>query len=217
MLKTLGLISKLYDGTINLSPLILLNKKNERGEATVIVTAIVLILIITAATIFNRIYSFQRMGQLQSIANSLVRYGGTFLPNPLETMTQTSELWRVLKLQHESGAEIKYFFDSAAGDKIEIELSKHPIDNSRLALPIKSFTVLLTESFSIPFMNIWNLTPFSVSAEATVHLMPSDIVIVVENSNSLLSKTELEIQNGYASENDTIFGAIENWGSVYYP
>lgn len=64
------------------------------------------------------------------------------------------------------------------------------IDGTHVALPIKSMTFRISEVVPLRFINLTNTSSFTVRNQVTVQIEPADVVIVIENSNSMFSKLE---------------------------
>lgn len=203
------------------------SKKQEYGGAVMLVTGIIGILLVAATVTLNALNYYERKSRLDNIVKSVAAYGGTFLPNPKLAVEESFNLWKILKIPipiSGSHPDIFYYFSSAGGDRIPYlardsadlpfqadSIQYTPISLQNIKLPIKSMTVRIKDYVSLSLMNLVSVGGFEINVEATTQLLPTDIVLVIENSNSLISPTAEENSSQTLLDRDA-FSGIPGWG-----
>lgn len=190
------------------------------GYAALLITGMVALMLIAATVGINGVIYYEQKSQLKTISKSVAGYAATFLPNPYDAALQGFRYWSAIKdleLSPSSNPKIYIYITSAAGDAVSVtggttpasipigkesDIPQKIADGIHAALPIKSITVRIESNPNIELLGsfLGALSP-SISAESTAHLAPTDIVLVVENSNSLISTLENE---------DSLIGPIGN-------
>ncbi|RMD86031.1 MAG: hypothetical protein D6808_04105 [Candidatus Dadabacteria bacterium] len=185
-------------------------KPREAGFAAVMVSAMIILMVAAISAGLNGVVYYNEKSLLQKNAQNIAQYGASFLPNPKNAHDGACRLWEILKQETRfkdsrlpAGKQtgIGIYFSSAAGDKIPYVASygrsslptkcspyldqEEPIDGVRLALPVKSITVRLEKEFKLFFVPF--IPKLSLVAEATAYLAPTDVVLVIEDTNSIVS------------------------------
>ncbi|MBX7143804.1 MAG: Tad domain-containing protein [Oligoflexia bacterium] len=178
-------------------------------------------------------YSFQR--RLSATADSIASYAGTFLPNPYRALKAAEEMKKLL--------ETNPFTDDTAFPNLTMTLyieywdlvngtptlkraaATSATQNWQNKLPIKSITVSLSADFQAKAVHFTDkgdtgLTTLRVTGEATTQLMPTDVVLVIENSNSVVSpmpNEALQVGQVFTEWKDDSLGSSSANSSAYAP
>ncbi|MCB9029518.1 MAG: hypothetical protein H6619_00570 [Deltaproteobacteria bacterium] len=187
----------------------------EKAYAATLFAGVIFLMVIGTSVGINSVLYYMHKNKLEGIAKEMAAYGATFLPNPVETILQANAILEFKKQElHESNPaagssniSATYYISSALGEfkqapSPEILSASPPpeIFPTVASPPIKSITIKLRDSFEFNFFNITSLSSLplmdhlNVVAEVTMQLVPTDIVLVIESSNSLISFMESELE-----------------------
>lgn len=175
-------------------------------------------------------YTFQR--RLNSAADTIASYAGNFLPNPylaLKAAEQMKDIVTYNAIKNAStfpdNLQMTVYLDywDVTNGSAVLKRVAATSDNATWTnkLPIKSLTVSLSADFEAKAVHFYDgadaaggFTTLAVTGEATTQLMPADIVLVIENSNSVISPLEDEsatiVQSFNDWKNDTTGAASTN-------
>lgn len=163
-------------------------------------------------------YTYQR--KLDGVASSIASFAGTFLPNPSLSAQAAVNAFAIFKNDYVRGNEhfdstltlelsVEYF-EVGSGGAVELKRTvlSSPASSWPVKLPIKSLTVRVQGEFPAQLLNFSglissDLTSLTVRGEATTQLAPTDIVLVIDNSNSVISPL--------ADESASIHAAFQDW------
>lgn len=193
------------------------SRKIQNGYAEVLFTFVVLFMLAAISYSVNLMYYRAERQKLLNIAKIVATRGAQFLPNPKLARDNAYNYFKLMRLDltqgssavnnPKSGMKIKFFFTSAKGDRLPYNgdatafeydnvvpadncASGSGSGNCSYQLPILSMTVSLEAETSTHYL--WDIfgigsTNQIIKAESTVAVEPMDVVLVVENSNSLIS------------------------------
>lgn len=133
----------------------------------------------------------QELLHLRGIAQRAALEGGSGLPDPVLTKQKIDRAIRAVN--GDGHISVEYYFTSAKGNRIPCAAPSVACDDtvipSKVEFPIKSVTVKLTQTVAIHNWGYLFLgfSDWIIEAERTVGVTPMDVVLIVENSNSLIS------------------------------
>ena len=180
--------------------------RSQYGSALLMIVGVLALMIMFAAFAINAVRYYAFKHELKALATQVAAYAGTFLPNPKLAYQGAEQALLVLKSDFSSGSATRFPQNFTMKAYLNYPAINPPayIKNARVLyagertqafLPIKSMTIELETKYDVRFMNFAPLAGFAslmVSASATAQLTPSDVVLVIENSNSVVSPLELE-------------------------
>lgn len=212
--------------------------KNEHGISVVMATGIVTLMLLFAAFAVNaaRYYSYRT--QLNSLATEVASYAGNYLPNPKLAYEKAWEAFSVLKddfrtseadLLFPEGLYMKVSLNFINAEPYEYPTPQEvrvPIDTDEndqpeaswtqftLMPPFKSINIEIGAPFDLNFLNfsqnVEGVASITVSSESSSQLAPTDVVLVIENSNSVISALEEEATDPTAALLDEGMSDIED-------
>lgn len=180
---------------------------SSKGYAALLITGMITLILIAGTVGINGVIYYEHKSYVKEVAKSVAGYGATFLPNPYDATTQSLKYWssiKPLKFPLGSDPKIYMYITSAAGDAVSItgnapvnddgsNIPNQIFDGILAALPVKSITIKVESNPPLALLGTFlGMSSPTVTAEATSHLVPTDIVLVVENTNSLISTMNKE-------------------------
>lgn len=183
------------------------NTRSERGaHAAIVVVGLIMLLLCVATVVYNDLLAAARKAKLELIASEVANFAVAYLPDPLMAVeaafARFDELTFDRRFPHKTikalpNAKLRFYVSSALGDELcfhpkrkigELyECSNDPKDPDfgragGVMLPIREIKVVIEDKFQSILLNL-GTDKFTIRAEATSWLTPTDYVLVVENSN----------------------------------
>jgi hypothetical protein len=192
---------------------------NERGNMLLAAGALSLMLLFAMFAV-NAAYYYTYQRKLDGVASSVASFAGTFLPNPSLSAQAAVNAFAIFKNDLVKGNQhfdstlslelsVEYF-EVGSGGAVELKrtILSSPASSWPVKLPIKSLTVRVSGEFPAQLLNFSgslgsDLTSLTVRGEATTQLAPTDIVLVIDNSNSVISPL--------ADESAGVHAAFQDW------
>lgn len=185
--------------------------RSESGLNIVMLTGVLTLMLLFAAFAVNVARYYTLQSQLHALANQVAGYAGTYLPNPSRTSRAAWQAFEMLKMDlRKSGSVSRFpqnlymqvYFDhvSSANStylrrRTDTNSIPYTFSSSGLRLPIKSLVVKIGAPFDLSFLNFTaesGISLVDVTTTATTQLSATDVVLIIENSNSVISPIESE-------------------------
>lgn len=147
--------------------------------------------------------------QLETIARSVAHFAGVSLPNPERSCLAARRAFDASIRDLRVAAVPSRFASNPSSARLEVAFEYVDQNGSpartlfadgecptaadpRILLPIKALTVRISAGYEMSFLGIsslgkWTTDNVRAVVEVSTRLIPTDVVLVVENSNSLLS------------------------------
>lgn len=170
--------------------------KDETGDLTLVLATIILVSVALIVMLFNIIRFGSEIIALDGLAEVAAQEGGSGLPDPVLAKQKAN---RAIKaVDPTDKLTVQFFFSSGKGFRIPciastLPFAATPVCNDadisgRVEFPLESITIRISKVLPLlqaPYL-IFS-TSWTIHAERTFSVAPSDVTLIVENSNSLIT------------------------------
>lgn len=181
-------------------------RHGERGDGVLLGVGAIALLLLFAFFTVNATYYYSRKQALDTLARQVAVNAATSLPSPEKSYQSAHATFTALTRNLINGQarflhplSLQVFiehYDPLAGAFVKTEFEA--ADNSQqFTLPVRSVSIAIHSSYSLTWFTPSTLPQAGLgivplTAHATAHLVPADIVLVFENSSSLITPVSSE-------------------------
>jgi hypothetical protein len=172
--------------------------RRQRGATPIVSLAVLTLMFLFASFALNAARFYNYKGRLHALAREVGGFAGGFLPNPQIAYERAKDAFEAFKGELARGGEalpedltLTVFQTSGAQEEREYDGAAAGVE-----LPLHSMRFVIRGTFT-PRLLLLDKTGsrharLLVASSVRVQLAPTDVMLVVENSNSLLSPLENE-------------------------
>ncbi|MCB0311271.1 MAG: hypothetical protein KDD42_08550, partial [Bdellovibrionales bacterium] len=226
---------------------------SELGAGVLMGAGSLLLLLVFVSLALHAVTYYSRRVHLQALAVQMALYGATFLPNPVLACKRTHQSFEQFKLNQissgagEGVAQIEYpqidaedvvvkisYIDTNGAEQLTTCASDGTFSPVNPYPPLAKLFVSLKGTYETSFLNLIGIDAahwgnLEVEAEAAAQLEPTDVMLVIDNSNSVVSPVLSEggvnsepVTTGAFSNHpftifDEQFGRKDASGQTYFP
>ena len=190
------------------------------------------ILLVFATLSFEVVHFYNTRARLDSVARQIANYAGIYMPNPMVACRRAFDALHLFQTDLYDGSEklgtapqFKIWFempDGSANPAQEITGRDQCTDTDMYTFPIGALHVQIDMSTNfeslrlLKFGDSSNWSGFNVSGHATARIAPTDVMLVIENSNSVVSPHAQEAANAQGASFDLPLGhPFTPWRNIY--